>query len=62
MYLRQAEIVTAHSLFVLLHFTGHHFTRSEVETSQINSVAQVTGQLRLAPELLSCGTKGEKHH
>lgn len=52
-YLGQAEQVVSKSLFVLLHFSGQHLSRPEVETSQIHFVSEVTGQLRLTPELLS---------
>lgn len=45
------------SLFVLLHFPGHYLPCPEVETCQVHCVSEVTGQLRLTPELLPCRTE-----
>lgn len=42
----------AKPLFVLLHFAGHHLSRAEVEAAQVHRVAEVSGQLGFAPELL----------
>lgn len=47
--------VVAHPLPVLVHFVHQHFPRAEVKGAQVHGAAQVTRQLRLAPELLSTG-------
>lgn len=45
--------VIAHPLPVLVHFIHQHFSCAEIKGAQVHGAAQVTRQLRLAPELLT---------
>lgn len=49
-------VLVPETLPVLVQFTHDHLAGTEVEGAQVHGVAKVTGQLGLAPKLLSCGT------
>lgn len=59
-YLSQAECVVSELLLVLLQLSRHHLPRAKVKTCQVHGVSEVTSQLRLTPELLSCRTEEEE--
>lgn len=52
-HLGRAEGVVSEALLALLQLPRHHLPRAEVEAGQVHRVSEVTGQLRLTPELLS---------
>lgn len=60
LYLGHTVMLAAKPLFVFLYFAGHHLSCAEVEASQVHRVAEVSGQLRFASELLPWRTIGKK--
>lgn len=45
-------VIVAQPLSVLIELAHQHLPRAEIEGAEVHLVAEVTGQLRLAPKLL----------
>lgn len=54
-HLSLAIVVISGSLSGFVQLAHEHLARAEINGAEIHGVAKVTGQLRLAPELLPSG-------